>query len=314
MVRKAFADGASDTQLASLAKNISKRVERPRDQWPLTFIRSIADELIQLENVRAGSPVSEGRWLNFFGFCMRPGFADALDPHRMKKIWQIYIQGMRHPNHLQVQSEWWIMWRRVAGGLKPGRQRQFFQDLTPLLFPGKGARKKVPPQQRLEIWMAVANMEHLLAKDKIKCGRMLLSEIKPKKSRPQHFWSLSRMGARELLYGPVDRVIPAKEVVAWIETLLSKKWRDPRPIAAAISQLARKTGDRTRDLDPADMERVMAWMTRDPQREQLLKPHIRYLKEVVPLEKQEQTNMFGESLPAGIVLHTAGKSKGLSKN
>jgi hypothetical protein len=206
------------------------------------------------------------------------------------------------------------MWRRVAGGLKPGRQRQFFQDLTPLLFPGKGARKKVPPQQRLEIWMAVANMEHLLAKDKIKCGRMLLSEIKPKKSRPQHFWSLSRMGARELLYGPVDRVIPAKEVVAWIETLLSKKWRDPRPIAAAISQLARKTGDRTRDLDPADMERVMAWMTRDPQREQLLKPHIRYLKEVVPLEKQEQTNMFGESLPAGIVLHTAGKSKGLSKN
>jgi len=55
-------------------------------------------------------------------------------------------------------------------------------------------------------------------------------------------------------------------------------------------------------------------MTRDPQREQLLKPHIRYLKEVVPLEKQEQTNMCGESLPAGIVLHTAGKSKGLSKN
>ena len=304
MVREAFADGASDTHLVSLAKDISKRVERPRDKWPLTFIRSIADELIQLENVRTGSPVSESRWLNFFGFCMRPGFADGLDPHRMKKIWQIYIQGMCHPNHLQVQSEWWIMWRRVAGGLKPGRQRQFFQDLTPILFPGKGARKKAPPQQRLEIWMAVANMEHLLAKDKIKCGRALLSEIKPKKCRPQHFWSLSRMGARELLYGPVDRVIPAKEVAAWIETLLSINWRDPRPIAAAIAQLARKTGDRTRDLDHADIEPVMAWMTQDPHREQLLKPHIRYLKEVVPLAKQEQTNIFGESLPAGIVLHT----------
>jgi molecular chaperone DnaK (HSP70) len=304
MVRKAFSDEASDTQLASLAKDISKRIERPRDQWPLTFIRSIADELIQLENVRTASPVSESRWLNSLGFCMRPGFADALDPHRMKKIWQIYIQGMHHPNHLQVQSEWWIMWRRVAGGLKPGRQRQFFQDLTPILFPGKGARKKVPHQQRLEIWMAVANMEHLLAKDKIKCGRRLLSEIKPKKSRPQHFWSLSRMGARELLYGPVDRVIPAKEVAAWIETLLSINWRDPRPIAAAIAQLARRTGDRTRDLNPADMERIMAWMTRDAQRKQQIQSHIRYLKEVVPLEKQEQTNMFGESLPAGIILHT----------
>jgi hypothetical protein len=304
LVREAFADGASDTLRISLARDISKHVERPKEQWPLTFIRRMADDLIEPESVRTGSAVSESRWLNFLGFCMRPGFADALDPIRMKKIWQIYIQGMCHPNHLQVQSEWWIMWRRVAGGLKPGQQRQFFQDLTPLLFPGKGARKKVPPQQRLEIWMAVANMEHLLAKDKIKCGRALLAEIKPKKSRPQHFWALSRMGARELLYGSVDRVIPAKEAVAWIETLISINWRDPRPIGAAIAQLARKTGDRARDLGHAHLERVMAWMTQDPHREQLLKPHLPYLKEVIPMAKQEETNIFGESLPAGIVLHT----------
>ena len=152
--------------------------------------------------------------------------------------------------------------------------------------------------------MAVANMEHLLAKDKIKCGRAMLAEIKPKKSRPQHFWALSRMGARELLYGSVDRVIPAKEAVAWIETLISINWRDPRPIGAAIAQLARKTGDRARDLDHPHLERVMAWMTQDPHREQLLRPNIRYLKEVVPMAKQEESDIFGESLPAGIVLHT----------
>ena len=304
LVREAFADGASDTLRISLARDISKHVERPKEQWPLTFIRRMADDLIELETVRTGSAVSESRWLNFLGFCMRPGFADSLDPVRMKKIWQIYIQGMCHPNHLQVQSEWWIMWRRVAGGLKPGQQRQFFQDLTPVLFPGKGVRKKAPPQQRLEIWMAAANMEHLLAKDKIKCGRALLAEIKLKKSRPHHFWALSRMGARELLYGSVDRVIPAKEAAAWIETLISINWRDPRPIGAAIAQLARKTGDRGRDLGHAHLERVMAWMTQDPHREQVLRPNIRYLKEVVPMAKQEESDIFGESLPAGIVLQT----------
>ena len=304
LVREAFSDEDSDTLRISLARDISKRVERPKEQWPLTFIRRMADELIELETVRTGSSVSESRWLNFLGFCMRPGFADALDPIRMKKIWRIYIQGMCHPNHLQVQSEWWIMWRRVAGGLKPGQQRQFFQDLTPVLFPGKGVRKKVPPQQRLEIWMAVANMEHLLAKDKIKCGRTLLAEIKPKKSRPQHFWALSRMGARELLYGSVDRVIPAKEAAAWIEMLISINWRDPRPIGAAIAQLARKTGDRDRDLDHTHLEQVMTWMTQDPHREQLLRAHLPYLKEVIPMAKQEESNIFGESLPAGIVLHT----------
>ncbi|MBW2248136.1 MAG: hypothetical protein JRF62_13310 [Deltaproteobacteria bacterium] len=45
-------------------------------------------------------------------------------------------------------------------------------------------------------------------------------------------------------------------------------------------------------------------MTQDPNREQLLRPHIRYLREVVPMAKQEETGIFGESLPAGIVLHT----------
>jgi hypothetical protein len=235
---------------------------------------------------------------------MRPGSGDAGDPLRMKKIRQLYIQGMRYPGQLQVQSEWWILWRRVAGGLKPGWQRQFFQDLAPVLFPGKGARKKVPAQQRLEIWMAVANMEHLLAKDKVKCGRVLLSEIKAKKCRPQHFWSLSRIGARELLYGPVDRVIPAKEAAAWIQTLISKNWGDPRPVGAAVAQLARKTGDRARDLEPARMEQIMAWMTRDSRYEQLLEPYMPYLKQVVPVAQQEETRIFGEALPAGIVLHT----------
>jgi len=112
------------------------------------------------------------------------------------------------------------------------------------------------------------------------------------------------MGARELLYGSVDRVVPAKEVVAWIKTLLSRNWRNPRPIGAAIAQLARKTGDRTRDLDHVDIEPVMAWMRKDSRQESLLTQQIRYVTEVVPLAKKEQNNIFGESLPAGIVLQT----------
>jgi hypothetical protein len=45
-------------------------------------------------------------------------------------------------------------------------------------------------------------------------------------------------------------------------------------------------------------------MTQNPHREKLLKPHIRYVKEVIPIAKQEESNIFGESLPAGIVLHS----------
>lgn len=298
IVRRAFSDARDTAALQSLVKNLAAHVDRPKDQWPLTFIRSLADELIDLSRQRQHSPMHESRWLNLLGFCLRPGMGDGLDPQRIKKIWPIYIQGLCHPNHPQAGSEWWILWRRVAGGLAPGQQRQFFQDVTPLLFHGKKAPRKLVPQQRLEIWMALANMEHLQPKDKIKCGRQLLSEIKPKIAAPQHFWSLARMGARELLYGSVDRVIPAKQAAAWIQSLLDKSWPQPKSIAAALSQMARRTGDRTRDLDPAVIDAAADWMAQNPKFEDNLK----YLREIIPIARQEQGAIFGESLPAGIVL------------
>jgi molecular chaperone DnaK (HSP70) len=298
IVRRTFSNARDTAALQSLIKNLAAHVDRPKDQWPLTFIRSLADELIDLSRQRQHSPMHESRWLNLLGFCLRPGMGDGLDPQRIKKIWPIYIQGLCHPNHPQAGSEWWILWRRVAGGLAPGQQRQFFQDVTPLLFHGKKAPKKLAPQQRLEIWMALANMEHLQPKDKIKCGRQLLSEIKPKTAVPQHVWSLARLGARELLYGSVDRVIPAKQAAAWIQALLEKTWPQPKPIAAALAQLARKTGDRTRDLDPAVIDAAADWLSRDPKFEN----NLRHLREIIPIARQEQGAIFGESLPAGIVL------------
>jgi hypothetical protein len=300
IVRNTFTDAGNTAVLQSLVKNMAAHVDRSKNQWPLTFIRSLADELIDLSGHRRHSPMHESRWLNMLGFCLRPGMGDGLDPQRIKKIWPVYIQGLCHPNHPQTQSEWWILWRRVAGGLAPGQQRQFLQDVTPLLFHGKKAPRKLAPQQRLEIWMALANMEHLQPKDKTKCGRQLISEIKPKTATPQHLWSLARLGARELLYGSVDRVVPAKQAADWIQSLLGKTWPQPKSVAAALSQLARKTGDRTRDLDPAVTDAVVAWMSRDSR----FQTQLKYLTDVIPMARQEQGTIFGESLPAGIVLRS----------
>jgi molecular chaperone DnaK (HSP70) len=304
LVRTVFEDRGAGDRLAALAREVADQIDRKREHWPLSLIRSMADELLELESVRAYSPRHESRWLNLAGFCMRPGFADGGDPLRMKKIWQLFLAGPRHANQPQVLNEWWILWRRVAGGLTAGQQRQLLQSLAPTLFGAKGkGGRKVTPQQRLEVWMAVANLEHLLAKDKIKCARGLLAEIQPKTCRPQHFWALSRLGARELLYGSVDRVIGPKEVTGWIEILLSTAWCDPKPVGLALAQLGRKTGDRARDLEPAVADKIMAWMTADSEKEALFAPHLACLQQVVPLARQEESAIFGETLPAGLVLH-----------
>jgi hypothetical protein len=223
----------------------------------------------------------------------------------MKAVWRIYSRGLVFANQVQARVEWWILWRRVAAGLTPGQQRQFIQELASLLMPRKAAPRKIPPQERLEMWMAAANMEHVQAKEKIRWGRALLTELKPKKSKPQHFWSLSRIGARELLYGSVDRVIPAQEAAAWTQHLLATDWRDPRPVAAALAQLCRRTGDRTRDMDESLLAQVEQWMTQRLTQDKLLDTHIRYLREVVSMVGEEQSVVFGEDLPAGLVLDAA---------
>lgn len=190
------------------------------------------------------------------------------------------------------------MWRRVAAGLTPGQQRQFFQDVSVFLLGKKGEVKKVTPQEHLEIWMAAANMEKLYGKEKIELGRKLLAVTSVKKLKAQHLWALSRLGARELLYGPADRVIPPAEVSKWIEQLVSYAWSNPNIAGRTVSQLARKTGDRSRDLDEKVQAAVLEWMAKHDMSEN----RRQRVRDIVPLAHQEQDAMFGESLPQGIIL------------
>jgi hypothetical protein len=96
----------------------------------------------------------------------------------------------------------------------------------------------------------------------------------------------------------VDRVIPIDEVSSWIETLLAWNWRNPKPVGAALIQMARKTGDRMRDIAPALTDRIIAQLASyDKSAFQ-----IRLLQEVVPLAQNEESAIFGESLPTGLVL------------
>ena len=303
IIRQAFKSG-TNAVLQSLVKDLEALVERPRTRWPLTFIRSLADVLLDLRKVRSRSPLHESRWLNLLGFCLRPGMGDGLDPQRIKKLWNVYHKGVCHPGHAQAQSEWWILWRRAAAGLSPGQQRQFLQDLSPIIFHGKKAPGKTASQQRLEIWMALANMEHLQAKDKVRCGQHLLTEIKPKAAVPQQFWSLSRFGAREMLYGTVDRAIPPKKVAPWIEALMAKPWPSAKAVGAALVQMARRTGDPTRDLDPALIEAVIAWISANLPVAKQTDDQRRHLEEVVPLARREENAIFGEALPSGLVLRS----------
>lgn len=296
-VRRVLREGDKPA-VEKLLVDIAGRVEIPRDDWPLGLLRSLADELLNLAKVRDKSPVHESGWMNLLGFCMRPGIGESFDKQRIGRLWKIYLNGPRNSKHTRVRLEWWILWRRVAAGLTPGQQRQFYQNVSAILFGKKSAGPKIPAQERLEIWMAAANMEKLSPEEKIALGRQLMQEASPKKIKPQQLWALSRLGARELLYGPMDRVVPPAEAAAWVEWLLETERGNPVTVARAISRMARKTNDRARDLDETRRGRVLAWMEGHDMPEELIAP----VRKTLPLARQDQKAMFGESLPSGIIL------------
>ena len=300
-IEEVFGKKKGDLPPERLSNVITEIVELPRDKWPLSLVRRMADDLLKKQQqARNHGPEYEARWLNLVGFCLRPGFGDALDEHRMRTLWGFYKKGPVHPKNPQVMLEWWVLWRRAAGGLTAGQQRQLFQDLMPALKNSKSGKQKIPPQQKLEMWMLIANLERLHIKDKLECAKLLMEELHPKKAKPQHWWSLSRIGSRELLYGPLDRVVYSKEATAWINKILETEWKNIPPVCQALAHLARMTGDIKRDIEEADRSRVLEWM----KAQRASKSLIKMVAKVVAMDRQEEDSMFGESLPAGIVLRT----------
>ena len=281
-----------------LVQVITKLADRPKEHWPLSLLRELTDLLLSLKKQRTISPAHESRWLNLTGYSMRPGFGDPLDEHRMSQLWKLYKPGPHNSRNPQVLAEWWIFWRRISGGLTAGQQRQFMQDLKPLLKAKKSSGRKVLPQERMELWMTIANLERLNSDDKFDCAKRLLDEITPKKVKQQHWWALSRLGARELLYGPADRVIARSKISQLIERIIKQDWRNNKPVMSAITQIARKTGDRKRDIEEHLHLSVIEWMTSNDAAPSLMK----CLTEITAVSQNEEQVIFGESLPLGIYM------------
>ncbi len=299
LIESAFDDkNQKGENLKRIIKQIEEIVAQKKGNWPLSFLRAMADKLIELSNGRKISAEHEAKWLNMTGFCMRPGFGDAFDEERARKLWKIYLSGLVSERSIQNRLEWWIFIRRIAAGMKAGQQRQFFQDVSPMLLKTKNAKMKISPQEQSELWMSAANMERLLVKDKVALAKSLLPQLKSGKNQGNLFWTLSRLGARDLLYGSVDRVVPSIEVNRWIHQVIKKTWKKNDPVENMVVQMSRKTGDRTRDLDQEGIDVVLKWLEQRNAGGNLIKR----IQTKVDFAFKEKNAQFGERLPAGLVL------------
>jgi hypothetical protein len=112
-----------------LVKRLEELSGMGRDQWPPSLLRSFWEVLMEVEQGRAVDPLHEARWLNLTGFALRPGYGYAVDDWRVKQTWLLQQKGVVNGRNQACRAEWWIFWRRIAGGLTSGQQKALAQPL-----------------------------------------------------------------------------------------------------------------------------------------------------------------------------------------
>ncbi len=311
-IRRTFQGPQQENQSApaALRKTLEEILGLGRDNWPTQTIRQLADTCLECEGGRRRSAEFEQRWLNLLGFCLRPGIGDPADEWRMQQVWKLYLQGLAFPKDPQCRTEWWVFWRRVAGGLPSGKQQHIFTQVWPYLQPSKLSKQKpnplfpkhLRPGEDLEVWMMLASFEWLQATTKVEIGRQLLAKFRKRQPAARELWALGRLGNRTAIYGSLDRLIPPSEAEAWLRTLLALDLGPTENVAYCLVLLAQYTGDRARDVADGVREQVARWLQRLPDGARLLELLTNPDRD---LERAEQSWMLGEALPAGLVLFAA---------
>jgi molecular chaperone DnaK (HSP70) len=284
-----------------------------RERWDTPLLRRLFDALMERARGRRRSSEHERVWLNLAGWCLRPGFGHPLDEWRIEQLWALFETGVQYHKVTQVRAEWWTLWRRVAGGLSTEAQLRLLDDFAFNLQADPGERAKRPVTlvdgSEDDMLRLGASLERIPSAYKAEIGDWMLGQIMaiPPSPKPdakaaatyaRYLWALARVGARQSLHSAAHEVAPPEAAERWLTELLTLDWKKIEPAGFAAAHIARKTGDRSRDIG-------------EPLRAQVLQrlagsgappSWAAMVSEVVELDQASTTRMFGEALPPGLKL------------
>ncbi|NOI75221.1 hsp70 family protein [Vibrio coralliilyticus] len=292
---------ADAKEIKTLAKDLERKLGK-RDDWDFTTLRHLFDAFAQGRKRRRRSEAHEKNWLRLAGFSLRPGFGDTTDSWRIEQVWGLYQQGIQFKNH-QGWTDWWVFWRRIAGGLSQEQQETLLADIAKYLHPGamkNPQSAKAAQDMGYESMVRLsASLEHLEVEDKVLLASWFLSKaINHNQFEQAHWWALGRLASRTPLYGSQHSVIPREQAEQWLPKLLEQNWLKEPMIAFAAVMICRKTGDRLFDISDDYREQVLTKLKQS----KVPESWVSLVEEVKELSESESKRVFGDALPSGLTL------------
>lgn len=284
-----------------------ERILGPRETWRLPVLRELWTGLWAGVGKRRRTVDHERLMLQLLGFSLRPGIGYPLDAWRCEQTFGLFKESVTHHGEQPVWAEFWILWRRIAAGLTEAAQLQLFAFVEPHLrrrvplgaLPPKEKLRGVQPQALEEMVRCAASLELVDPHAKAELGGWIETRLRSKDTVGGPWaWALGRLGARVPVQGAAHRVVSIDLAETWIELLLQLSPARHDGALFAIAQLARRTGDRARDIDEALRRRVV---------EALEAAHVprawrAAVEDVVQLSRDDEARVLGDTLPVGLAL------------
>jgi molecular chaperone DnaK (HSP70) len=301
IVDRAFGKPRTDAS-GREAKDLLRELERvlgERPEWTMEVNRALYDVLVPGARARRRSLDHERVFWLLAGWSIRPGFGHPLDATRVSALPPLLEERLAFPAEARGWQQFWIAWRRAAGGLDEPTQTRIRDLVDPWLAPPESGRKK-PKKPALALDDALdmaSSLERVAPSRRAELGGWVLERTWTDRD-PRLWMAIGRLGARVPAYASAHHVVAPHVAERWLDHLLREKW-DAIPAAAqAAARLARRTGDRARDVS----ERVRAEVERRLVATGADERTVRPLRELVPVEDSERASFFGDALPPGLRL------------
>jgi molecular chaperone DnaK (HSP70) len=284
-----------------------------RERWETPLLRRLFDALMERGKGRRRSGEHERVWLNLAGWCLRPGFGHPLDEWRIEQLWALFDGGVQYHKDSQVRAEWWTLWRRVAGGLSTEAQLRLLDDFAFNLQADPGERARRPATlvdgSEDDMLRLGASLERIPSAYKAEIGDWMLGRVMalPASIKPdpktaatyaRYLWALARVGARQSLHASAHEVAGIEAAERWLTPLLTLDWKRIEPAGFGAAHIARKTGDRSRDIGDALRTQVLGKLAAS----NAPANWTAMVREVVELDQLSTTRMLGDALPPGLKL------------
>ena len=290
-------------------KTLMRELEKvlgPREDWRLPVLRELWTTLFSGTGKRRRSADHERVLYHLLGYALRPGVGYPLDGWRCEQTFGLFKEGVTAHGEAAVWAEFWILWRRIAGGLDEKSQQALWKYLRPWLErrvpPGPAPKEKlkgIVPQGLDEMVRTASSLELLATEDKELVGGWVLARLQdPSTSGGPWAWALGRLGARVPVHSASHRVVSIETAETWTRALLAAGLGKTEGAPFAVTQLCRRTGDRARDVSQTlrDEVRVALEGVKSP-------PSWRQLvAEVVSLSAADEARALGDTLPVGLTL------------